>query len=79
MGLLNLDGAESGVFCQECLYITGKDRNHAWDVLGHGRDCEACKQRRRQDWHDRKPGYYFHIRRDYSLVLPGGSDIHVPT
>ncbi|KAF1949984.1 hypothetical protein CC80DRAFT_554671 [Byssothecium circinans] len=31
---LNLDGAESGVFCQECLYITGKDKNHAWGVPG---------------------------------------------
>jgi hypothetical protein len=67
---LNLDGAESGVFCQECLYITGKDRNHAWGVPGSKEDCKSCKMRRYQDWYDRR-------RSGYSLMLPSGSDVHV--
>ncbi|KAH8693438.1 hypothetical protein GQ44DRAFT_719607 [Phaeosphaeriaceae sp. PMI808] len=66
----NLDGAESGVFCQECLYITGKDRNHAWGVPGSKEDCKSCKMRRYQDWYDRR-------RSGYSLMLPSGSDVHV--
>jgi hypothetical protein len=66
----NLDGAESGVFSQECLYITGKDRNHAWGAHGSKEDCESCKMRRYQDWYDRRWCFY-------SLMLPNGSDVYV--
>jgi len=59
---LNLDGAELGVFCQECLYITGKDKDHASGVPGSKEDCERCKIWRYHDWYDRR-------------VLPGPFDI----
>lgn len=67
---LNLDGAESGVFCQECLYLDGKDRNHAWEVFVSQEECESCKWARHEDRKTRR-------RLRYSLILPGGSDVLV--
>jgi len=67
---VNRDGAESSVFCQECLYITGKERNHAWELPGTWRSCGSCERLRKQDWDDRRHCFY-------SLMLPGGSDVHI--
>jgi hypothetical protein len=65
---LTSEGAESGVFCKECLYITGKDRYHAWRASGLG-GCKRCESLRHQDW-------YYRRGAGYSLMLPVGSDVH---
>jgi hypothetical protein len=67
---ITLDGAESGVFCQECLYITGKDRSHAWGVPSRKEDCESCKMLRYRDRCHR-------VQRGHPLELLSGSDMHV--
>ena len=66
---INIDGAEAGVFCQECLYITGKDMNHGWGYPNVEKDCISCSQQLKEDWRDRRAC-------SYSLHLPYGSDVH---
>lgn len=68
---INVDGAESGVFCHDCLYVTGKDRNHDRGVHGSRDHCKTCTSLRHEDWYERKHA-------GYSLTLPSGSDVHLP-
>ncbi|OAL53597.1 hypothetical protein IQ07DRAFT_628835 [Pyrenochaeta sp. DS3sAY3a] len=68
---VNADGAESGVFCHDCLYVTGKDRNHDRGVHGSRDRCKSCRSLRYEDWYERKHCFY-------SLTLPSGSDVHFP-
>lgn len=67
---ITLDGAESGVFCQDCLYVTGKDRNHVWEAHFSKNGCRKCRHLRLRDKFDRNP-----VR--YSVMLPAHSDVHL--
>ena len=67
---ITLDGAESGVFCQDCLYITGKDRSHVWETHSGEDGCEECRLQRHRDKHVR-------FRCSHCARLPADSDVHL--